>query len=258
MAETRSNMSGLRRMSDADYEVAPNEPDVRGWKVVLANDEVVGEVDDLIIDPSAEKVRYLDVDLDTRTLNLERDRHVFIPIRNAHLDTSERHIVLDGMTRDALLKTPEYDESRAAGYDTSFQSQLSDDARSPRRLTRSAEEVHIGKRRVPAGDVEVGKHVETERVREPVTRRREEVDIERRPVRGSDAYGSAHIGEDKVRIPVSEEEVTVEKRPVVKEEIVVSKRDVEQRDTVEADVRKERIDVERTGRSHVRDRDRNR
>lgn len=59
-----NNPGSLERLSDADYEIAPGEPDVRGWRVVLGRDEAVGEVDDLIIDPAASKVRYLDVDLD--------------------------------------------------------------------------------------------------------------------------------------------------------------------------------------------------
>ena len=258
MAETRSNMPGLRRMSDADYEVAPNEPDVRGWTVAIANDEVIGKVDDLIIDPAAEKVRYLDVDLDTRTLGLQEERHVYVPIRSAQLDTSREHVVLGGMTREGILRLPEYDEMHAAGDDRSFAPHIREDAGAARPLTRSAEELRIGKRPVPAGEVEINKRVETERVREPIARQREEVDIERRPVSGSEAYGRAYIGEDQIRVPITEEEVVVEKRPVVKEEIVVSKHQVEERDTVEADVRKERIDVNRPGTDAVRERDRGR
>ena len=63
MAHPISNAS-LARLSDADYEVAQGEPDVRGWDVVLGSDDVVGKVDDLINDRSAGKVRYLDVDLE--------------------------------------------------------------------------------------------------------------------------------------------------------------------------------------------------
>ena len=94
-----------------------------------------------------------------------------------------------------------------------------------------------------AGEVEVRKTVETEHVRQPVTRMREEVTIERHAVEGQHS-GDIDIGEDEIRIPVVEEEVVVEKRPVVKEEIIVKKHAVSEDRTVEADVRRERIDVD--------------
>jgi uncharacterized protein (TIGR02271 family) len=129
------------------------------------------------------------------------------------------------------------------------------------RVTRSEEELEIGKRQVRAGEVEVRKTVETERVREPVTRMREEVTVERRPVEGHHA-GNVEIGEDEIRVPVVEEEVVVEKRPVVKEEIVVKKRAITEDRTVEADVRRERVDVDdstlspsRPGRGSATERD---
>ena len=89
------------------------------------------------------------------------------------------------------------------------------------------------------------KTVETEHVRQPVTRMREEVTVERHAVGGGGQQSrDTEIGEDEIRIPVVEEEVVVEKRPVVKEEIVVKKHAVSDERTVEADVRRERIDVD--------------
>jgi len=122
------------------------------------------------------------------------------------------------------------------------------------RVTRSAEELRVGKRERAAGEVEVKKRVETERVRQPVTVRREEVDIERRPVSGRAASGEVEITAQEIRVPVTEEEVVIEKRPVVKEEVIISKHAVEEQETVEADVRTERIDVERHGDVRTNDR----
>ena len=96
---------------------------------------------------------------------------------------------------------------------------------------------------VSRGEARVGKHVETERVSEPVTRRREEVVIERRPVEAG-ARADASMSADEVRIPLTEEELVVEKRPVVKEELVVGKRVVEERDVVETELRREEFDVD--------------
>jgi uncharacterized protein (TIGR02271 family) len=113
-----------------------------------------------------------------------------------------------------------------------------------RHLTLSEEELEIGKRRVPAGEVRVSKSVETERVREDVPVIREEVTVERHPVANGMRAGSADIGEDEITIPVTEEEVIAEKRAVVKEEIVARKREVEENRTVEADLRQETVDID--------------
>ena len=50
-------------------------------------------------------------------------------------------------------------------------------------------------------------------------------------------------------MPLHAEEVVVEKRPVVKEEIVVRKHAVQDTENVEADLRRERVDVEDTTRT---------
>jgi uncharacterized protein (TIGR02271 family) len=115
-------------------------------------------------------------------------------------------------------------------------------------MTRSEEELAIGKRQVQAGEVAVRKTVDTEHVTERVPVRREEVTVERRPVSAADV-GSADIGEDRIVVPVTEEEVVVEKRPVVKEEVVLRTRTVEDTEDVEADLRRERIDVDERGRT---------
>ena len=47
-----------------DFRVASGDPDVRGWEVVGSDGGKIGEVDELLVDTRAMKVRYLDVDLD--------------------------------------------------------------------------------------------------------------------------------------------------------------------------------------------------
>ena len=119
------------------------------------------------------------------------------------------------------------------------------------RLVLSEEELAVGRREVSAGEVSIGKHVETERVRENVTLRHDEVEIERRPI--TDAYAAAGAsgaiieGDREIRIPLTAEEAVVEKRVVPTEEIVVRKRSVAENETVEADLRHERADTHREG-----------
>ncbi len=112
------------------------------------------------------------------------------------------------------------------------------------RVQRSEEELRVGTRERQAGNVNVRKRVRTEREQLSVPRRREEVHVERVPVEGREAVSEADIGDDEIRVPVIEEEIVVEKRPVVKEEIRIRKDVVHEKEVVEADLRKEEIDID--------------
>jgi uncharacterized protein (TIGR02271 family) len=78
----------------------------------------------------------------------------------------------------------------------------------------------------------------------------EEVGVARRSVTdGRTASASTPTStEQEIRVPVIEEEVVITKRPVVKEELVIRTRLVTQEHVVEADVRRERVDVDREQR----------
>jgi uncharacterized protein (TIGR02271 family) len=147
----------------------------------------------------------------------------------------------DDSVRDKSLRADSLRDDSLRS-DSSRARSLDDEA--AQRLTLSEEELAIGKRRVPAGEVRLKKSVETEHVREDVPVTREEVEVERRPVTGGMRADNVDIGEDEITVPVTEEEVVVEKRAVAKEEIVVSKREVEENRTVEADLRQERVDID--------------
>ena len=266
-----------------DFRIAEGYPDPRGWDVMGASGEKVGTVHDLIVDTGEMRTRYLDVKLDADAVGSGDDRDVLIPIGAAQLDYRADRVVLDSMTNAQLAALPDFSHAditrdyensvlgtmprraegtaaaslgtAAAGADY-YASHHFDDgrffsARRPadaggdeQRLTRSEEELAVGTRTVQAGEVGIHKHVETEHVRQPVTVRREEVTIERRPVR-ADQAGAASIDDGtEIRVPITEEEVVVGNRAVVKEELVVKKHTVTDDQSVEADLRKERIDVD--------------
>jgi len=111
------------------------------------------------------------------------------------------------------------------------------------RVQRTEEELRAGTREREAGAINVRKRVRTDRENIEVPTRHEEVHVERVPVEG-EASG-AEIGDDEVRMPLTEEEVVVEKRPVAKEEIRVRKDVVEDTETVEEDVRREEVDIDK-------------
>lgn len=252
MAEMREE--DLVSLDHDDFAVAEGEPDVRGWDVVTTDQRTIGTVDDLLADPAALKVRYLTIDLDQDIAGDERDRTIRVPIARARLDEHDRQILLDvpASTVASLRSASSFEP--AAGRESASRPAAEEEAR----MTRAAEELRIGKRTVQAGEVDVTRRVETERVQEPVTLRGERVDVERRPVSGRTASEDAELTAEEIRVPVMEEEAVVEKRPVVKEEVVITKHPTETRETIETDVRKEEIDVERHGATRGSDRDRGR
>jgi uncharacterized protein (TIGR02271 family) len=111
------------------------------------------------------------------------------------------------------------------------------------RMTVSREELVVGKRQVQAGEATLRKTVETEHVRETVPLMHEEVTIERHPISATSGV-NATIGQDQeIRVPLMAEEAIAEKRVVGEEEVVLRKHQVEENRTVEADLRRERVDV---------------
>jgi uncharacterized protein (TIGR02271 family) len=266
-----------------DYQVAEGDPDVRGWDVIASDGRKIGEVDQLLVDPQAMKVRYLDVDVDDGLVagSTNEDRHVLIPIGYARLEEAEDQIRVDSLASNQISTLLPYnhdpiDTAYEANVRRSFDSGFTDvpagedfyahdsfdenrffGDRRPRtdeneeRLTLSEEELDVGRREVKAGEVEIGKHVETEHVTREVPLRHEEVIVERRPATPG-MSASPRIEEGEIHVPVTEEEAVINKRIVPKEEVVVRKREVVEEQEVGADLRRERVDVNEEGNVDLR------
>ncbi|MBW3572014.1 MAG: DUF2382 domain-containing protein [Gemmatimonadetes bacterium] len=234
------------------YTVADGEPDVRGWEVISSDNRRVGKVDQLLVDTGAMKVRYLDVDVDD-ALVAGGDRHVLIPIGYARLEEGRSRVLVDSLAATDVAALPAYAHGPVArDTDDDFTRRFGAPAAtgeraSQARITRSEEELAVGKRETEAGEVQVHKHVETEHVSRPVSLAHEEVTVERRPVTDPGMAAAGRIEDEEIRVPLMEEEAVVEKRVVPKEELVVRKREVEETEVVEADLRKERVEVDREG-----------
>jgi uncharacterized protein (TIGR02271 family) len=114
------------------------------------------------------------------------------------------------------------------------------------------EQLHANKQNVKTGEVRVHKEVTTENQTFNVPVTREEVVIERRPASGRGGkVGDMRDGEE-IRIPVMEEKVHLEKETVLKEEVHIGKRKVQESEQVSGDVRKEKVKVDQTGETNVR------
>jgi uncharacterized protein (TIGR02271 family) len=127
-----------------------------------------------------------------------------------------------------------------AGRDTS--GPTTDDA-----MTRSEEELTVGKTQREAGRVRLRKYVVTEEVQQTVPVQREEVRVEREPITDGnidEALDGPGISDEEHEIVLHEEQPVVQKQVVPKERVRLDKDTVIEEQTVSDEVRKERIDVD--------------
>lgn len=250
MGADLSNLTPLSALHD--YDVSDDDSDVRGWDVIASDGKKIGEVEELLVDTSARRVRYLVVDVDTSLRSgMGQGGNVLIPVEGARLDDRNNKVLVSSVGSTNLSSLSAYDSSQfqrgsmSRGTETSARQRVGREE-GEAHLTLSEEELAVGKRRESAGEVEVHKRVETERVRESVPVMREEVTVERRPV-APGTNPSARIESDEIHVPLTREEVVVEKRVVPKEELVIKKHQVQGEELVEADVRRERAEVVEQG-----------
>lgn len=110
-------------------------------------------------------------------------------------------------------------------------------------IVRREEELEVGRRLAPLGNVHVEKRVEAEQVSRDVPRTVERGMVERVAAADGDSGRVETLPDGSVSIPVLEEELVVTKRTVVRERIVVRKEVATELQRVEAEVRRERVDV---------------
>ena len=113
------------------------------------------------------------------------------------------------------------------------------------RITLHEEQLNVGKEQRQAGEVEVRKSVETEHVRKTIPLQHDEVTLERRPITDPAMAAGTQIGDDQeIRVPLMREEAVVQKQAVPREELIIRRRIVTENKTVDADLRRERLNVE--------------
>jgi uncharacterized protein (TIGR02271 family) len=114
-------------------------------------------------------------------------------------------------------------------------------------MTRSEEEVRVGTQRQEAGRARLRKWVETEHVTQTVPVQREEARVVREPVTEQNidrATSGPDFRENVHEMTLNEERVTVQKETVPKERVRLEKEVITEQQPVEADIRKEHIDVD--------------
>jgi uncharacterized protein (TIGR02271 family) len=141
----------------------------------------------------------------------------------------------DDTSRDATVG-----DRRTEGYDTS--GPTTDDA-----MTRSEEQLRVGKEQVGAGRARLRTHVVTENQTVTVPVSHEEVTLEREPITEANvgkATSGPDLSEEEHEVQLTEERVVVDKETVPVERVRLGKETVTEDQRVSEDVRKEEIDYD--------------
>ena len=109
-------------------------------------------------------------------------------------------------------------------------------------VTRSEEELHVGKRETEAGAARLRKWVETEPVEAEVELRHETARVVRERV--DEPVSGVELGDEAIEVTLVEERPVIAKETVAKERIRIEKGVETTRETVSDEVRKERVDVD--------------
>jgi uncharacterized protein (TIGR02271 family) len=114
-------------------------------------------------------------------------------------------------------------------------------------MTRSEEELRVGKAERERGRARLRKYVVTEQVTQTVPVKREEVRLERESITDGNvdqALEGPEISEEEHEVVLHEEEPVVEKRTVPKERVRMEKESVTDEAQVSEEVRKEQIEAD--------------
>lgn len=132
MSDKNKNLYYLDELSD--YKLADNYCGVLGWEVQDADRRTIGKVDNLLVNKEAERVVYLDVEIDksviedeheTLTVSLGKDMYEFLnkdgdnpiilPIGLVRLEGKSRKVICDEINYETFAKTSAVKEQILTG-----------------------------------------------------------------------------------------------------------------------------------------------
>ncbi|MBZ9711954.1 PRC and DUF2382 domain-containing protein [Deinococcus multiflagellatus] len=231
--------------------------------------EKVGTVREALTDDGGQ-IRYLIVDVG----GWFSAKEVMVPVGMARIE--DDGVYFDNLSKDQVKGMSGYvagqdyeyeaqvaDERILRGVDTSTQHAAGnfnytqrDDTmfQTPQRLQLLEERLRVNKDRYVAGQVQIGKHVETRTENVTVPLEREEIVIERhvvsdaRPVSGNVTLGA---GTETVEVTLEAERANVSKQAYVTEEVEIGKRTVTEQQTVTETIGREVLDVNQNGQVAV-------
>lgn len=133
MTDTNKNLFNLDELSGC--KVAEDYSDVRGWEVKDANNRTIGKVDHLLVNKLAERVVYLDVEVDSTLieeghntyqvsasegvhsfLNKDGENHLIIPIGMARIDAENKLVYTKEIDRSTFAKTKRFKKGEVIDF----------------------------------------------------------------------------------------------------------------------------------------------
>jgi len=240
-------------MTQTNEFTIENLSQLEGMPVYARDEEQIGKVDTIYVDQDTRVPEWIGIG--TGFFSTKR---LLVPTQGA---TAQSDGVYIGFDKDRVESSPEvkgdaipesteralYDHYGIPASNERSSSTLPGGQAQPTggeqdTLTRSEEELRVGKRQAEAGRVRLRKWVETEPVSQEVTLRRETAQVRREPI--DRPANAGEIGEREVDVTLTEEQPVVQKATVAKEQVSVTKGEDTRTETVSDDVRKERIEVE--------------
>jgi len=233
---------------------------MRGAEVYSAEGEKIGSVEEVLVDEQTGQPEW--IGLGTGLFGTKR---VLVPVQGAEPTDDGLRVPY---SKDQVKQTPDFDADRIsqeqeaelyshyglqyshgpsdtglpAGRSAAAEEGSSVSREDDASVTRSEEELQVGKRETEAGKLRVHKWTETEQVDVPVEVRREKARVTREPIDGT--VSDQEIGDDSMEVTLREEEPVVEKRAVAKERIGIEKDAETETQTVSDEVRKERVEID--------------
>ena len=211
-------------------------PELRNLPVYDTDGEELGKVGDAYYDEDSGRLEAVAVAGDA----LGFSKRV-VPVQGATIDDRGIHL---GYSGGDVQGAPDFEEDDRVDERYADVSNYYGGLRGSETgtVTRSEEELRVGKQQVEAGRVRLRKWVETEAVETDVELRRETARVTREPV--NEVVSGAELGEDVIEVPLHEERPVVEKEVVARDRVGLETDVDTQVETVSDQVRKERVDVE--------------
>ena len=147
MSDNNKNLYYLEELPD--YKVATDYYDVRGWDIIDAENRTVGKVTNLLLNKPAERVVYLDVEVDKSLIefgyethqvpasdgvhgfiNKDGDDHLIVPIGMVTIDAEQKKVLTNQIDYNTFAKARRFSKGAAIDRDyelISFKHYIRDD-----------------------------------------------------------------------------------------------------------------------------------
>lgn len=142
MENKDKNLYRLDELSD--YKVASDYSDVRGWKIVDADNRTIGKVDNLWVNKDMQRVVYLDVNVDKGLIEDSKNEvhdaianesvnefvykdgnsHIIIPIGSVSINKDTKIVMANSIGYDTFRKTTRYNQQQ--NFDRNYERKVFD------------------------------------------------------------------------------------------------------------------------------------